>query len=397
MKNGLNKVYNRGISKITGMELRGSRQEANLQDLRCLYVDLDTYRGHVPINWRDATALVQKMADKGLIPHPTVFANSGRGAYALWAIKPHESKARDILTYKAINRALGKAFKSFSHLLQPDDVFDAARVLRLPGSVNSKAPENPVAYVMQFDREGGSYQYTLEEVAERMSVPLLPAPARTDLPTSAPPSIAPSEPTPVIAVRKVKDEARSKAGREGMRALGRRRLQELQEIIRFKAVTKGFRYRTLLILASTARAAGMPPSEATSLLSDIATAFNPPYPGHDANDVPVAEIVAGAYSASLVTRHSATGLAKFFNLSSDDCRHLMLRSIYTPEIEELRRPKTSRVSKLAIRRAIEEHGPKSATLLELKNRLLAARGFSLSRSQLCRLVKRAGVKIGSRR
>jgi hypothetical protein len=343
-----------------------------------------------------------KLADKGKIPQPSFFANSGRGAYAVWAIKPHESKFSDLLNYKVLNRALFREFKAYSALLEPDDVFDGSRVLRLPGSINSKAPHNPVGYVVQFDGEGKPYEYTLEGVAAKLRVelvepkPSLPAPiappvtaivAPTPLPVPSPAKTKPS--------RKYSDEARvgmSKGGKDGMRGLGLRRMAELIEIINFKGVFHGFRYKTLFILASTARIAGLEQAEAIATLEDLASRFTPPYPGTDANDIPVADIVSGAYKG-YIKKHTATGLAKFFNLSTPDCRHLLLRTIYTEEILEIKNlPKRADITK--IESAIFGEAPVSTCLLDLCQRLFAHHAISLSKSQVSRHVRRLGIRLG---
>jgi hypothetical protein len=383
MENGLNKVYNKFTTK-EGVEMTGTRQEKNLQDFRCLYVDMDIYRNKVAVNWRDATALVQKMADKGIIPHPSFFANSGRGAYAIWTIKPHETKPVDLLNYKALNRALYREFLAYSPLLEPDDVFDGSRVLRLPGSVNSKAPDNPVAYVVQYDNAGRHYDYTLEGVAAKLGVTLA-------LPTTAF-TLAATTPK---KTRKLDPKARlklSKGGKNGIRSLGIRRLSELKEIIKYKKVTQGFRYKTLFLVASTARIAGVDKSEAITILKDMASGFLPPYPGTDANDVPVDEIVAAAYKGDII-KSKATTLARFFNLSTHDCRHLLLSTIYTEEIEKVKiTPK--RTSKEKLESAIIELAPSSTCLLDLCHKLFSGHAIPLSKSQASRIVKRLGIKLG---
>jgi hypothetical protein len=398
MGNGLRWVYRKMKNKKTGKDMPGSRQECNLQDLRCLYVDMDIYRHGKAINWRDATALVQKMADKGIIPHPTVFANSGRGAYALWTIKPHESKSWDVSNYKAINKALQKEFQAYSILLQPDEVFDGSRVLRLPGSINSKAPDNPVAYVMQYSSDGKTYEYTLEDVATRMSVPLI----AKKPPTAAPATMTTLTTTPTPA-RKAKYAPRayacppvnkqlSEAGKRGMEQLGKRRMKELLEIINYKGVFQGFRYKTLFILGSTARIAKIDKEAATSLLSDLSQTFTPRYPGTDANDVSVCSIVEAAYKGK-ITKHAGHGLAKFFNLTTDECRHLVLRTIFTEEIATARTGK-KRTDKLTLLNAIKEESPAATCLLDLCRRLNLVHGITLSKSQASRLVRKAGVAIG---
>lgn len=396
MKNGLRKVYNKFTTK-EGVKMTGSRQEKNLQDFRCLYVDMDIYRNKEEVNWRDATALVQKMADKGIIPHPSFFANSGRGAYAIWTIKPHETKSVDLLNYKALNRALYREFKEYSPLLEPDNVFDGSRVLRLPGSVNSKAPDNPVAYVVQYDRSGRTYEHTLESVAEKLSLSLAEPKPKQSLPlktTETATAITPADMTPERP-RTLDPKARhsmSEGGKNGMKALGIRRLSELKEVIKEKPVRQGFRYKTLFMVASTARIAGLDKSEASITLKDMAAGFLPPYPGTDANDVSVHEIVNAAYTGKII-KHKATSLAKFFNLSTQDCRNLLLSTIYTEEIAKVKiTPK--RTVKERLEKAIIESAPFATCLLDLCHKLFSNYAIPLSKSQASRIVRRLGIKLG---
>jgi len=402
MKNGLRKVYNKQTTKA-GIELPGSRQEVNLQDLRCLYVDMDLYRNSAPINWRDASNLVMKLADKGKIPQPSFFASSGRGAYAVWTITPHESKFWDLMNYKALNRALYREFEAYSALLEPDDVYDGSRVLRLPGSINSKAPDNQVCYVVQYGSDGRPFEYTLEGVAAKLRVELIappPKPAHSLTPpaaTAVVPALA-LAPAPKPRKTRVYDADARKSmkagGRAGMKALGLRRMDELLEIIRFKRVRQGFRYKTLFIVASTARIAGLNRTEAISILEDLAVDFLPPYPGTDANDIAVSEIALAAYTR-FIKKHTATGLARFFNLSTADCRHLLLRTIYTEDIALIKNaPK--RADRKKLENAICEEAPFSTGLLDLCRRLFARHALSLSKSQASRYVRRLGLKIGHR-
>jgi hypothetical protein len=400
MGNGLRKVFRKMRNKKTGEMMLGTRQECNLQDLRCFYVDMDIYRHGKAVNWRDATALVQKMADKGIVPHPTVFANSGRGAYALWAIKPHESKKLDLDNYKAINKALQQEFKAYSFLLEPDDVFDGSRVLRLPGSINSKAPDNPVAYVMQASAAGNAYEYTLEEVAEKLSVPLLvkndPVALPVDFKLAETPFVKSATPIPFpeprIFPKKEVNAKLSEAGKKGMESLGKRRLKELIEIIKLKGVHQGFRYKALFILASTARIAKYTKENAVVLLKDLAETFKPPYPGTDANDVSVGVIVGKAYEGKIM-KHSGQALAKFFNLSAMDCRYLVLRTIFSSDIAPMNSI-NKRADKEMLKRALEQQCPGALCLLDLCKRVRQDHGISLSKSQASRLVRKYGLSVG---
>lgn len=387
MSNGLHKVYMKGVTK-TGFKLTGSRQEPNLQNLRCVYVDLDINRDGAPLNWRIAAALVQTLGDRGIIPHPTLFANSGRGAYAIWTIKPHRAKEADLRIYKAVNRRLGDLIREHSPELNPDPVHDAARVLRVPGSINTKAPSAPVHYLVQYDAEGELFEYTLEELAEKLGADALTSTRKSAalLKTVTPAGSAPT--SPALSFK------RRLAGIEGQRALGLKRLQELRAIFASRTIKEGIRYRTLFILASTARAAGFDRDQAHDELEAAAARFSPPYPSGGANDLPAEGIVDAAYSMDKAIRHTAAGLAKFFRVTADECHRLGFTTI-TPTPRKSRSAKRAH-SILVVRAAILKEAGACSTLAGIAERLRLGHGIALSRSQISRHLKKLGLRLAPR-
>lgn len=110
------------------------RAVANTKMLRCAWVDLDCYKlGLLP---DEATiAAVLRTASESGLPAPTYITSSGRGLYAKWVFRdpissdllPQWQTLQDLLV--ALYRQLGS----------DAGVKDAARVLRLAQTINSKS------------------------------------------------------------------------------------------------------------------------------------------------------------------------------------------------------------------------------------------------------------------
>lgn len=121
---------------ISQQRFRGWRRVANLNELGAMYVDLDYHkrpklRDMHPLGVLEDALIVLERAQ---IPRPTIAIFSGRGLYLLWI---HEAVTRKALPrWNACQKYLWEVLKP----LGADRAStDAARVLRLPGSVNGKS------------------------------------------------------------------------------------------------------------------------------------------------------------------------------------------------------------------------------------------------------------------
>lgn len=116
---------------------RGRRAVNNVSSLPALYVDLDYY--NIPeLADLDATELLSVILEKEpWLPVPTLLVDSGRGAYFVWLFdKP---LSRDSLPqWQVVENYLVDALKSYG---ADPAARDAARVLRLAGSINTKSGE----------------------------------------------------------------------------------------------------------------------------------------------------------------------------------------------------------------------------------------------------------------
>ncbi len=140
------------------------RKEHHLRYLNACYVDLDVGRGG--LTWRDASAALGNAMDKGLLPQCSLFARSGRGVYVFWLL--HDDKDNEqpprywperLTLYKKLNQAIGAKLK---HVRWDEKCFDAARVLRVPGTQHSNG--ELATYWIQSDAGGRPYSYSLSDL-----------------------------------------------------------------------------------------------------------------------------------------------------------------------------------------------------------------------------------------
>ena len=147
----------------------GRREIAHLWQLGAMYVDVDYHK--VP-EYRDAHPLgvlddVLAALERAQIPAPTLALFSGRGLYVIWL---HNAVPRAAAPrWNAAQRELWKALEPFG---ADRNALDAARVLRVAGTVNSKSGAfvervAPVGEVYDFDALAEEVlPLTREELAE---------------------------------------------------------------------------------------------------------------------------------------------------------------------------------------------------------------------------------------
>jgi len=128
----------------------GGRLTTNLKHLNALYVDIDCYKkGYTQ---EEVLFILENDYFGHVIPEPTFVVNSGRGLYLLWRINedrnalPRWKKVEDYL------------IEQCAELGADPQARDAARILRVPFSVNSKCGEQ--VRIMRFK----DVRYTLHEI-----------------------------------------------------------------------------------------------------------------------------------------------------------------------------------------------------------------------------------------
>ncbi|MDT0682306.1 hypothetical protein RM543_06395 [Roseicyclus sp. F158] len=120
---------------ITLHRFHGPRSGHRLAALNGLFLDLDIDR--VPSRLADsgrwASAISARASELGL-PEPSILLFTGRGLGAIWLID--EMPARALPRWQAAQDALIALFRAYG---ADPSCRDAARVTRLPGSINSKS------------------------------------------------------------------------------------------------------------------------------------------------------------------------------------------------------------------------------------------------------------------
>ncbi|WP_138733081.1 hypothetical protein [Modestobacter excelsi] len=133
----------------------GRGSVAEVTRLAAIYADLDVKPGGLP-TITAAWAVVADLATM-LGAEPVAVIGSGHGLQPVWAIDPDDGdltgdrRAAAVALLRRFGRLVGNVAER--HGGQVDAVFDLARVLRVPGTVNRKA--EPVPVTIEW-RNGGS-------------------------------------------------------------------------------------------------------------------------------------------------------------------------------------------------------------------------------------------------
>lgn len=122
-----------------------------LKELKAQFIDLDIYK----TKFSKEQIIMHLEADyfNKSIPRPNLIIDSGRGLYLIWLLNSVPSKALPL--WKAIEEYLYSVLKPFGADRQ---ALDPTRVLRVPGSINSKS-NTTVKVIEQYD-----YIYDLREI-----------------------------------------------------------------------------------------------------------------------------------------------------------------------------------------------------------------------------------------
>jgi hypothetical protein len=122
-----------------------------LKELKAQFIDLDTYK--TGFTKEQILMNLEENYFNQSIPRPNFIVDSGRGLYLIWLLNSVPSKALPL--WKAIEEYLYSLLKPFGADRQ---ALDPTRVLRVPGSINSKS-NTIVKVIDQYD-----YVYDLREI-----------------------------------------------------------------------------------------------------------------------------------------------------------------------------------------------------------------------------------------
>ena len=122
-----------------------------IKELNALFIDLDTYK--TSFTKEQILINLNENHFKQSMPIPNFIIDSGRGLYLIWLIKKVPSMALPL--WKAVEEYFYKTLKEFGADRQ---ALDATRILRVPGSFNSKT-HTEVKIIDNYD-----YLYELREI-----------------------------------------------------------------------------------------------------------------------------------------------------------------------------------------------------------------------------------------
>ena len=122
-----------------------------IKELNALFIDLDIYK--TGFTKEQILINLNENYFKQSMPIPNFIIDSGRGLYLIWLIKKVPSMALPL--WKAVEEYFYKTLKEFGADRQ---ALDATRILRVPGSFNSKT-QTEVKIIDNYD-----YLYDLREI-----------------------------------------------------------------------------------------------------------------------------------------------------------------------------------------------------------------------------------------
>lgn len=307
------------INKRTGLPSAWRQEKRDLRYLNACYCDLDCYKAN--LKWSQGVQLVMQAQDDNIIPPASIIGRSGRGVYLLWLLTSERLGAQqrafpqEIALYKQINKAIISNLDEYRPELSIDKVaFDASRILRIPGSVHTKA-DAKVIFMVQVVQGGRVPTYTLGQLAQRFEIPVMPPPS------------SPSE----IYLRPIKSRGSAPARRKGKIATGNYRLSDLLTLAQHRGGFKqGKRWKSISNACYFAKAAGYTLRDIEKQARKLAKKCQPPYPS-DKNDTPISEIVKAIW-VRYTPRFNNDYLARFFDVTPELADELDLHSIIPAKV-----------------------------------------------------------------
>ena len=132
-----------------------------IKELNCVYIDLDYYK--IKYTREQIIINLEENYFNKIIPTTNYILDSGRGLALIWLINKVPSNALPL--WKAVQEYLYNQLKEFGADRQ---ALDATRILRVPGSINSKS-KTVVSIIDEYD-----YIYDLREIQKEFLPELKP-------------------------------------------------------------------------------------------------------------------------------------------------------------------------------------------------------------------------------
>ena len=154
-------------SDVTGLP-RYSRKAESLKWLNAVAVDVDAAHDGQEFSFDELLSRFLKVIAEQALPIPSLICSSGRGLWALWLLHDFVNIAERVPAFprpRQIAARVDRAIvKTFAQLGADQHVIDCARLMRVPGSLNSAAGRR-VTFFRLADRT-----YSLPELAAEFGV-----------------------------------------------------------------------------------------------------------------------------------------------------------------------------------------------------------------------------------
>lgn len=144
------------LTKRKDGDAQSGRKVENLKRLNALYLDLDCYK--IGMTQEQVLFALENDYFGSKIPVPTFVINSGRGLYLIWKINEDRNA---LPRWMNVEKYLFEQCKEFN---ADPQALDAARILRVPYSVNGKNGET--VRIMRFN----DVRYTLHEIIKEYDI-----------------------------------------------------------------------------------------------------------------------------------------------------------------------------------------------------------------------------------
>jgi len=146
--------------RSANMEKDRGRDVEHLKRLNACFVDLDYYKQG--LKQSEVMEKVHLLIEEGTIPQPSIIMNSGQGIYLIWKLRNEDKKA-----LPRWQRVQNYFIDIMRDLGADKNCADAARVLRVPGSINGKCDRE--VGIIEFQDE----TYTLHQLIKDYNVPVI--------------------------------------------------------------------------------------------------------------------------------------------------------------------------------------------------------------------------------
>lgn len=137
------------------------RDAASVELLKAYWLDIDAHgKPHTEVS--QCMAALQAFCQRHRLPKPNIVHMTGHGLQAFWLL--------DVPVSRNVWQPVAEKLQLLAQLseLGADPITaDGARILRVPGTINFRDPENPVATELHIGKPGTTALGTLESVIDR--------------------------------------------------------------------------------------------------------------------------------------------------------------------------------------------------------------------------------------